>query len=61
MITTEELYRMDVELETGKPPSLTTPEANAIREILRKEGDAIRAKGGQVDCPHEIPNPNDEN
>jgi hypothetical protein len=55
MITSEELYQMLVELETGKPPTLTTPEANAKREQLRKECADIKAMGGTVDIPHEIP------
>jgi len=56
VIDTDDLITMMVELETGKPPSLNTPEANAIREKLRKECDEIRAKGGMVDIPFEIPN-----
>jgi hypothetical protein len=51
---TEDLERMLVEIVTGKPPSLNTPEANAIREKLRIEVQAIHDRGGEVEIQSEI-------
>lgn len=50
-LTPDDLQRMIIELVTGKEPTLTTPEANAARERLRKEIAEIEAKGGMVDIP----------
>lgn len=56
MIDTEEINQMLIEILTGKPPSLRTPEADKMRVQLKKECDEIIAKGGVVDIPVEIPN-----
>jgi hypothetical protein len=55
MITTDELARMVVEIETGKPPSRTDPEASAMRAKLKSECEQIKAKGGAVMVPFELP------
>lgn len=54
-VDTREMERMLVEIVTGKPPSLRTPEADEIRARLTKEVEEIHAKGGEVEIPHEIP------
>ena len=53
--TSDDITRMIVEIETGKQPLLTAPEANALREQLRIECTAIKARGGTIDVPHEVP------
>jgi len=55
MIDMDDIQKMLVEIQTGKPPSNTTPEANRIRQQLQKECDEIKAKGGTVKIPHDIP------
>ncbi len=50
-----ELETMLVELTLGKPPSLNTPEANAMRERMKVEVDEIIARGDGIEIPHEIP------
>ncbi len=50
------LERMLVEITTGKEPKEPdTPEMAAMRAQLTKEVAAIKAKGGSVYIPHEIP------
>lgn len=51
---TREMERMLVEIVTGKPPTLRTPEADELRAKLTKEVREIQAKGYEVDIPHEI-------
>jgi hypothetical protein len=55
MIRTDQLEKILVEVVTGKPPSLQTPEADAIRAQFTREVEEIRAKGGVVEIPGEIP------
>ena len=55
MIDSEDIEHMLVEIVTGKPPSLMTPEAAAMREKLQYECDEITRKGGTVMIHHEIP------
>lgn len=55
MIDTREMEKMLVEIVTGKLPSLRTPEADELRAKLTAEVEAIHAKGGTVEVPHEIP------
>ena len=55
MIDSEDLERMLVEITTGKPPSLYTPEANTLRAKLQEECDDITKMGGTVMIHHEIP------
>jgi hypothetical protein len=55
MLDTDDINRILVEIVTGQPPTLTTPEAIVMRAKLQKECDAIVAKGGVVDIPPEIP------
>lgn len=57
MIDSEDIQTMLVEIATGKPPSLNTPEANRMRKKLIRECEEIRAKGGGIDVPWEIPDP----
>lgn len=54
----DDIERMLVEIETGAPPTLLTPEADAMRAKLTKECADIRAKGGAVAIHHDIPDPN---
>jgi len=54
-LDTDDLERMLVEIECGHPPSLVSPEADAMRARLVEACDAIHAKGGSVLIPHEIP------
>ena len=51
-ISGEELEQMLLEIVLKKPPTLTTPEANEMRERLQKECDEIIASGGTVEIPH---------
>lgn len=51
----DDLERMMIEIATKRPPSLNTPEANAMRETLRSEMSAIVLRGGALEIPHEIP------
>ena len=55
MLTAEKVIHMLVEIETGKPPSLVTPEANALRAKLIVEVAEIKARGGAVAIPYEVP------
>lgn len=50
-LTTADLENMIIEIDTGKTPSLQTAEADAMREVLRKQIAAIHAKGGIVEIP----------
>lgn len=52
---TRDMERMMVEIVTGKPPSLRTPEADEMRARLTAEIREIQARGGEVEIPHEIP------
>lgn len=54
MITTDDANTMLIEIVTGKKPTLTTPEADALREKLTQEVAEIRAKGGIVEIPREV-------
>ena len=56
-IDATDIERMLVEIMTGKEPTLRTPEADAMREQLRKECEEIKARGDQVFIPHD---PTDE-
>lgn len=51
----DEIETILVELVMNKPPTLMTPEADAMRVQLKKEIDTIHAMGGEVEIPHEIP------
>ena len=51
MLTSDDVIRIAHELETGKPPSNTSDEANAVRERLRTQITAIKAKGWAVGLP----------
>lgn len=56
MIDTDDLSRILVEIETGKPPAIPdTPRLMRLRAQLTLEINEIKAKGGTVDVPHEIP------
>jgi hypothetical protein len=55
MIDSEDIEHMLVEIVTGKPPSIRTPEADTMRAQLQKECDDIAKKGGTVMIHHEIP------
>lgn len=55
MMDSSDIERMLVEIVTGKPPTLSGPEADAMRAQLKMECDEILAKGGIVAIPHEIP------
>jgi hypothetical protein len=53
---TDEMTRILVEVTTGKPPAKPdTVEFAVMRKKLKREVDEIRAKGGTVLVPHEIP------
>lgn len=51
----DDIIKMLVEIETGKPHSVQMPGAEAMYAQLQKECDDIHAKGGTVEVPHEIP------
>jgi len=52
-LTLEELNRITIEATLGLPPTLTTPEALAAREVLDKETSEIMGKGLMVDLVKE--------
>ncbi len=54
MLTSEDIERMLIEIQTGKPPSLKTDEAAVMRIQLRKECAEIKSRGAAVDVPWEI-------
>lgn len=54
MLHSEELSLMLREITLKLPPTLKTPEANAMRTQLTKECEAIVARGMVVDIPSEI-------
>jgi hypothetical protein len=55
-MNSDDVTRVLVEVETGKPPAVPdTPELLMLRAKLTGECVDIRAKGGWVDVPHEIP------
>ncbi len=55
MIDSDDVIKMLVEIEMGKPHTVLKPGADETYVQLQKEVDAIHAKGGTVDIPHEIP------
>jgi hypothetical protein len=54
-LTSDEMEEILVELVTGKPPRLKTPEAEEFRAVSREEIKEIEAKGGMVEIPGEFP------
>ena len=55
-VHSDDVERLLVEIVTEKKPAVPdTPELAALRAQLKKECDAIVAKGGTVDIPHEVP------
>jgi len=54
-LDTDDLRTMLVEIMTGKPPTLRTPEADAMRARLQRECEEIRANLGTVAISSEIP------
>lgn len=54
-VSQDEMEKMLLEITLGKPPTLHTPEADALRAKLTAEVKAIQAKGGAVAVPHEMP------
>jgi biotin operon repressor len=54
-LTTEQIARITIEATTGRPDSLNTEESRAFRAAVEKDIAAIRAAGGYVAIPNEIP------
>jgi hypothetical protein len=56
MIDVGTMERMLIEITTGKQPARAdTPEEAKVRAKLKAECDDIKARGGVVEIPHEIP------
>ena len=61
MIPLDDIIRIGLELQLGKPPAHPdSPEEAQMRLQLAKEHAEIRAQGFAVDNGFEIPSPNDE-
>lgn len=56
MIHTDDINRLLVEIVTGKPPAVPDDaELAAMRAQLQKECDEIKARGGEIEIPFEVP------
>lgn len=54
-LTTEQIARITIEATTGRPDSLNTAESRAFRAEVEKDIEEIRAAGGHVEIPNEVP------
>lgn len=53
-LTTEDVARLIVEVQTGKPANVGGPEAEKMLTLLRAEQMEMRDQGGIVDLPGEV-------
>lgn len=61
MIPLDDIIRIELELQLGKPPAHPdSPEEAQMRIQLAKEREEILAQGFAVDTRFEAPSPNDE-
>jgi hypothetical protein len=55
-MNTEQMTKILLEVSNGKkPPTHESEDAAVVRAKLQAEVEAIRAKGGIVDVPRELP------
>lgn len=57
MLTQEQVNRIAVEFLKGQTPTIKGAEADALREQLKKDVEAIRKKGYVVELPFEWQDP----